>query len=97
MRKKVKQYIQKSLCGILSAAMILTSLSVPEMTAYAAQPGGTEVTTEAPEESSEEVVRDENKEEEILAPEPEGTMSSSVSKTEEDEDASSQKIGRAHV
>lgn len=90
MRKKVKQYIQKSLCAILSAAMILTSLSVPEMTAYAAQPGGTEVTTEAPEESSEEVVRDENKEEEISAPEPEGTMSSSVSKTEEDEDASSQ-------
>ena len=90
MRKKVKQYIQKSLCGILSAAIILTSLSVPEMTAYAAQPGRTEVTTEAPEESSEEVVRDENKEEEISAPEPEGTMSSSVSKTEEDEDASSQ-------
>ncbi len=90
MRKKVKQYIQKSLCGILSAAMILTSLSVPEMTAYAAQPGGTEVTTEAPEESSEEVVRDENKEEEISAPEQEETMSSSVSKTEETEEASSE-------
>ena len=54
MRKKVKQYIQKSLCGILSAAMILTSLSVPEMTAYAAQPGGTEIFEET---SSEEVRR----------------------------------------
>ncbi len=37
MRKKTKQYIQKSLCGILSAAMILTSLSIPDMTVHAAQ------------------------------------------------------------
>lgn len=44
MRRKAKQYIQKGLCGILSAAMLLTSLSIPDMTAYAAQ---TDVTDEA--------------------------------------------------
>ncbi len=59
MRKKVKQCIQRSLCGILSAAMILTSLSVPEMTAYAAQPGGTEIS----EETSSEEVKSKKKEE----------------------------------
>ena len=63
MRKKVKQYIQKSLCGILSAAMILTSLSVPEMTAYAAQPGGTEIF----EETSSEEVRSEKIETETIS------------------------------
>jgi len=53
MRKKAKQYIQKSLCGILSAAMILTSLSIPELTAYAAQ---SDVTEES--ETSEEISTD---------------------------------------
>lgn len=90
MRKKTKQYIKKSLCGILSAAMILTSLSIPELTAYAAQPDETQVSTEASEESSGEAVRDEKKVEESSTPESEETMSSSVSKTEEDEDASSE-------
>lgn len=92
MRKKTKQYIQKCLCGILSAAMILTSLSIPELATYAAQPDETEVSTEAPEESSkessEEVVRDEKKDEEASTPESEEKMSSSVSGTEEDEGAS---------
>lgn len=45
MRKKTKQYIKKSLCGILSAAMILTSLSIPERTAYAAQANEAETET----------------------------------------------------
>ena len=36
MHRKVRQYLKKSLCGILSAAMILTSLSVPDMTVFAA-------------------------------------------------------------
>lgn len=36
MHRKVRQYLKKSLCGILSAAMILTSLSVPDMTVIAA-------------------------------------------------------------
>lgn len=37
MHRKVRQYLKKSLCGILSAAMILTSLSVPDMTVRAAE------------------------------------------------------------
>ena len=82
MRKKVKQYIQKSLCGILSAAMILTSLSVPEMTAYAAQPGGTEIS----EETSSEEVRSEKKEE-TSTQETAETMPSSISKMGKDEDS----------
>lgn len=36
MHRKVRQHLKKSLCGILSAAMILTSLSVPDMTVIAA-------------------------------------------------------------
>ena len=64
MRKKVKQYIKKGLCGILSAAMILTSLSIPELTAYAAQEDVAE--TEVFEEESgnaEETKKDSSKEE----------------------------------
>lgn len=36
MRKQMKQYLKRSLCGILSAAMILTGSSITAMTAYAA-------------------------------------------------------------
>lgn len=36
MRKQVRRYFRKSLCGMLSAAMIATSLIVPNMTVYAA-------------------------------------------------------------
>ncbi len=38
MRKQIRQYLRRSLCGILSAAMILTGSSISGMTAYAAQP-----------------------------------------------------------
>ena len=38
MRKQVRQYLRRSLCGVLSAAMILTGSAVSGMTAYAAQP-----------------------------------------------------------
>ena len=37
MHRRVRQYLKKSLCGILSAAMILTSLSVSDMTVRAAE------------------------------------------------------------
>ncbi len=37
MHRKVRQYLKKSLCGILSAAMLLTSLSVPDNTVRAAE------------------------------------------------------------
>lgn len=86
MRKKVKQYIQKSLCGILSAAMILTSLSVPEMTAYAAQPGGTEIS----EEMSAEEVWDEKVETESgsSAQETEEEQQTPQSTTEEEKESS---------
>ncbi|MCH5256592.1 MAG: FIVAR domain-containing protein, partial [Lachnospiraceae bacterium] len=43
MKKTMKQFFQKGLSGILCAAMVLTSLSIPEMTAYASQ---TELTDE---------------------------------------------------
>ena len=52
MRKPMKQFFQKSACGILCAAMVLTSLSIPGRTVYAAEPGAvrdveiTEQTTE---------------------------------------------------
>lgn len=86
MRKKVKQYIQKSLCGILSAAMILTSLSVPEMTAYAAQPGGTEIF----EETSSEEVRSEKIETETISfsQETEEEQKTPQSTTEEEKESS---------
>ena len=38
MRKQIRQYLRRSLCGILSAAMILTGSSISGMTVYAAQP-----------------------------------------------------------
>ena len=55
MRKSMKQFFQKSLCGILSAAMLLSGLSIPELTAYAAEAdavGDVEIT----EQSNNEVV-----------------------------------------
>lgn len=90
MRKKVKQYIQKSLCAILSAAMILTSLSVPEITAYAAQPGETEISEEASEETSAEEVRDEKVETESgsSAQEIEEEQQTPQSTTEEEKESS---------
>ncbi|MDE7266769.1 MAG: glycosyl hydrolase 53 family protein [Lachnospiraceae bacterium] len=86
MRKKAKQYIQKSLCGILSAAMILTSLSIPSMTAYAAQADvtdETEVSEEEPtnEGKSEKVVSTQETDEKEKSSEEESTKT--VSKNEE--------------
>ena len=47
MKKAMKQLFQKGISGILCAAMILTSLSIPEMTTYAAETGITEETENA--------------------------------------------------
>lgn len=38
MSKQRRLYFRRSLCGILSAAMIMAGLLVPDATAYAAQP-----------------------------------------------------------
>ncbi|MDE6663790.1 MAG: glycosyl hydrolase 53 family protein [Lachnospiraceae bacterium] len=46
MRKQVKQYLRRSLCGMLSAAMIVASLTVPDMTVYAAPQDEAGVTVE---------------------------------------------------
>ena len=83
MRKKAKQYIRKSLCGILSAAMILTSLSVPELTTYAAQPDMTDGT----EVSEEEVTDGEKSENDSLKKETDqedGELSKTVELSKED-------------
>lgn len=44
MHRKVRQYLKKSLCGILSATMLLTSLSVPDNTVQAAEVSAVEET-----------------------------------------------------
>lgn len=46
MKKVMKQLFRQGLCGVLCAAMILTSLSIPEMTVHAAEPGITADTTD---------------------------------------------------
>lgn len=46
MRKQVRGYFRKTLCGMLSAAMIATSLIVPNMTVYAAPQDEASITTE---------------------------------------------------
>ena len=46
MRKQMRGYFRKSLCGMLSAAMIATSLIVPNMTVYAAPQDEAGMTTE---------------------------------------------------
>ena len=46
MRKQVRQYFRKSLCGMLSAAMIATSLIAPNMTVFAAPQNEAGMTTE---------------------------------------------------
>ncbi len=51
MHRKVRQYLKKSLCGILSVAMLLTSLSVPDNTVRAAEVSAVEE-TEMSEESA---------------------------------------------
>ena len=38
MKKQIRQYLQRSLCGVLSAAMILTGSSISGMTVYAEEP-----------------------------------------------------------
>ncbi len=43
MRKQIRQYLRRSLCGILSAAMILTGSSLSASTVYAAQPEAEEI------------------------------------------------------
>ncbi|MCM1212766.1 MAG: glycosyl hydrolase 53 family protein [Blautia sp.] len=45
MKKVMKQLFRQGLCSVLCAAMILTSLSIPEMTVHAAEPGITADTT----------------------------------------------------
>ena len=82
MRKKAKQYIQKSLCGILSAAMILTSLSVPSMTAYAAQADVTDET-----EASEEEPTNEGKSEKVASAQETDDGADSDVKPSKDKDA----------
>ena len=87
MRRKLKQYMRKSLCGILSAAMILTSLSIPELTTYAAQADVTEEAEASTELSeTEEEVRDEKKDDETSVSETEKEGDSVASETEEEEE-----------
>lgn len=38
MRKQTRQYLRRILCGVLSAAMILTGSAISGMTVYASQP-----------------------------------------------------------
>ncbi|MDE7428307.1 MAG: hypothetical protein K2N00_03395, partial [Lachnospiraceae bacterium] len=47
MRKQVRWYFRSSLCGMLSAAMIVASLIVPDMTVYASPQDETSMTTES--------------------------------------------------
>lgn len=105
MRKKAKQYIQKSLCGILSAAMILTSLSIPSMTTYAAQADvedemevSMEVSMEMSTEVSEEEPTDERKSEKVVSADKtddgadsDVKSSKDATVTEDDEDDSAEK------
>lgn len=66
MRKQVKRYFRKSLCGMLSAAMIATSLIVPNMTVFAAPQDEASMTAEnendklVDETTGESETRDEN-------------------------------------
>lgn len=67
MRKQTKQFLQRSLCGILSAAMILTGSIIPDLSVLAAQPiveateenaGGDMQANEALSEGNDETVQD---------------------------------------
>ena len=44
MSKQVKRFFQRGLCGILSAAMILTGSIIPDLSVFAAQPDVEETT-----------------------------------------------------
>lgn len=84
MHRKVRQYLKKSLCGILSAAMILTSLSVPDMTVRAAEVSVSDE-TEIPDEtkiSDETKVSDEAVESDEIK-ESDGTEESEIKSTDE--------------
>ena len=84
MHRKVRQYLKKSLCGILSAAMILTSLSVPDMTVRAAEVSVSDE-TEIPDEtkiSDETKVSDEAVESDEIK-ESDGTEESGIKSTDE--------------
>lgn len=59
MRKQVKRYFRRSLCGMLSAAMIAASLIVPDMTVYAAPQDGAGITAENEEDKLVEEITDE--------------------------------------
>nr|MDE6214538.1 hypothetical protein [Lachnospiraceae bacterium] len=60
MRKQMRGYFRKSLCGMLSAAMIATSLIVPNMTVYAAPQDEAGMTTENEEDKLVEEIAGEN-------------------------------------
>lgn len=71
MHRKVKQYLKKSLCGILSAAMILTSLSVPDIAVRAAETSVSDETgiSDETKESDETKASDETNESEEISSE----------------------------
>ncbi|MCM1233249.1 MAG: glycosyl hydrolase 53 family protein [Ruminococcus flavefaciens] len=62
MKKQARQYLRRSLCGILSAAMILTGSALSGLTAYAAEPGLDEVQTYTEDDSKGELPSEESKE-----------------------------------
>lgn len=69
MRKQIRQYLQRSLCGILSAAMILTGSSISGMTVLAAQPDAEDaVLTNEPDDGAEVTPSEEN-EDAVQSPE----------------------------
>lgn len=86
MHRKVRQYLKKSLCGILSAAMILTSLSVPDMTVRAAEVSVSDETEEMEETHTRETTESLSEETSIIeTTETEEIQSEETTKSEEDE------------
>lgn len=89
MHRKVRQYLKKNLCGILSAAMLLTSLSVPDNMVRAAEVSAVEETEMSEEsagadeivESGESKVSEEAAEPDVMNPS-EGTEEPEIKATD---------------
>lgn len=49
MRKSLKQFLRKSLCGVLCTAMLFSGISVPELSVYASESEQTHETEQSQE------------------------------------------------
>ncbi|MBD5523951.1 MAG: hypothetical protein HDR04_05960 [Lachnospiraceae bacterium] len=84
MRKQLRQYLRRSLCGVLSAAMILTGSAIPDLAVQAVQ-ANVEDFTETDEQINETPSAETNENDEIGNPVADNDVADGVENTDQDD------------